>query len=118
MVDRIAILAENGRASLRGMSMTGPTDFRAWQSDDEAPTYTLDLANLLGSATISSVVRVASGPTVSNTSNTTTKVVQRLQRPGIVEIKVTASSGDVFQYRILIIPKGTSTPFNDYGWGP
>jgi hypothetical protein len=118
MVDRIAILAENGRSSLRGMSMSGPTDFMAWQSDDEAPTYTLDLANLLGAATISSVVRTAHGPTVTNTSNTTTQVIQRLQRAGMVEIDVTASSGDVFQYRILIIPKGTSVPFRDYGWGP
>jgi hypothetical protein len=118
MVDRIAILAENGRASLRGMSMSGPTDFKAWQSDDEAPTYTLDLANLLGAATISSVTRTAHGPTVTNASNTTTQIIQRLQRPGMVEIKATASSGDIFQFRINIIPKGTSTPFNDYGFGP
>lgn len=117
MVDRVAILAENGRASLRGMSQTGPTDFRVWQDDDENPLYTLDLANLLGSATISSVVRTAAGTVLSAESNTTTRVIQRLNKPGIVEIKVTASDGQVFQYRIAITPKIQGQYQRDYGWG-
>jgi len=118
MVDKIAILGENGRTSLRGMSASGPTDFRAWQSVDESPTYTFDLAGLLGAATISSVSRVAAGTIVSNTSNTTTQIIQRLKGAGVVEVNATASTGDIFQFRIIITPKGTTVPFNDYGWGP
>ena len=116
MVDRIAIISEIGRNSLRGLSARGPTDFVAWQDADEVPIYTLDVANLLGSATISSVLRTSSGTVVTAPSNTTTRALQSLKQSGMTEIKITASDGQIFQFRITILPKGSTIPLRDYGW--
>lgn len=105
MTDRTIILAQNGRHGLRGISARNPSEFEAYQDDDDNLTYTVDMASYLGSATISSVTRVPYGLTVGNASNTTTQLSQRLKGFGYVDIKVLLSSGDTEQFRIHIVPR-------------
>ena len=105
MADRTVLLAENGRYSLRGIKAISPQEFLAYQEDDDALTYTLDYSAYLGSDTISSVAREASGVTVTNTSNTTTQVIQRLKGFGFVDITTTMAGGDVNKLRITIRPR-------------
>ena len=115
MADRTIVLAPNGRSSVRGLSEVGPQEFLAYQDEDDALTYTIDYTAYLEGATISSVTRAASGPTVTNTSNTTTRVIQRLNGSGYVDIAVTTSTGDSDTLRITIRPRlnaGLSSDFN------
>lgn len=105
MVDRTLILAENGRNSLRGVTQINAGEFEAYQDEDDALTYTIDLAPYLGSDTIASVTRTASGPTVANTSNTTTRIIQRLTGFGYVDIAATMTGGDVQQFRLWVKPR-------------
>lgn len=102
MADRTILLAENGRYSLRGIKAISPQEFMAYQEDDDALTYTLDYSAYLGSDTIASVAREASGVTVTNTSNTTTQIIQRLKGFGFVDITATMTGGDVNKLRITI----------------
>lgn len=113
MPDRIVVLAQNGRHSTRGVSVVGPQEFQAYQDDTDELTYTFDLSNYLEGATISSVTRTADGPTVSNTSNSTTRIIQRLKGYGFVDIKATLSTGDIDTFRITIRPRTTSRTFWD-----
>jgi hypothetical protein len=105
LTDRTIIMAQNGRHGLRGISARNPSEFEAYQDDDDNLTYTVDMASYLGSATISSVTRVPYGLTVGNASNTTTQLSQRLKGFGYVDIKVSLSSGDTEQFRIHIVPR-------------
>lgn len=102
MADRTVVLATNGRHSVRGLTVVNPQEFAAFQEQDDELTYTFDLTSYLDGATISSVTRQASGPTVTSTSNTTTQIVQRLKGFGFVDIKVITSSGDTEEFRLRI----------------
>ena len=113
MADRTLVLGTNGRHSLRGLSAVGPQEFQAYQDEDDALTYTLDYTAYLDGATISTVTRTASGPTITNTSNTTTKVIQRLSGTGYVDITVTTSTGDTDQIRICIKPRLNGIQLNN-----
>jgi hypothetical protein len=83
MPDRTIVLAENKRHAVRGVSALSLQEFMAYQDDDDALTYTIDMAPYLGTATISTVTRTPKGLTVTNTSNTTTRIIQRLERQGL-----------------------------------
>lgn len=102
MADRRLVLATNGRHSARGLSVITPQEFTAYQDDDDELTYVVDMSNYLDGATISTVTRTADGITVSNTSNTTTTITQRLKGFGDVRIKVTTSTGDIDEFRLVI----------------
>lgn len=117
MADRTIVLAQNGRHSVRGLSVITPQEFRAYQDKDDALTYTIDYTAYLDGATISSVTRTATGTTVTGTSNTTTKIIQRLSGFGYVDISATLSSGDTDVLRICIIPRlANSRARDNYNW--
>jgi len=111
MADRTIVLAQNKRHAVRGVTVVNPQEFSAYQEDDDDLTYIVDMSSYLDGATISSVTRTPTGVTVSNTSNTTTRLTQRLKGFGYVDINVTSSSGEVEQFRITIQPRGNSAFF-------
>jgi len=111
MADRTILLAQNGRHALRGLTQVNPQEFSAYQEVDDSLTYIIDMSSYLDGDTISSVTRTASGPLVSNTSNTTTRVTQRLSGFGYVDFKVTTTAGDVEEFRITLQPRGNSAFF-------
>lgn len=114
MPDRLIVLATNNRHSLRGISQISPQEFLAVHEDDDNLTYTIDMTAYLDGATISSVTRTASGTTVSNTSNTTTRVIQRLKGEGYVDFEITTSTGDVEKLRISIAERTTNSNVASY----
>ncbi len=107
MADRTIVLAQNKRHAVRGVTVVNPQEFSAYQEDDDDLTYIVDMSSYLDGATISSVTRTPTGVTVSNTSNTTTRITQRLKGFGYVDFKVTASSGDVEEFRLTIQPRAS-----------
>ena len=109
LADRTLVLATNGRFSARGLTSIGPQEFAAYQDEDDNLTYVVDLSPYLEGATISSVTRTADGPTVSNTSATSTRITQRLKGFGYVDITATLSTGDVEQIRICIKPRANNS---------
>ena len=111
MADRTIVLAQNKRHAVRGVTVVNPQEFSAYQEDDDDLTYIVDMSSYLDGATISSVTRTPTGVVVSNTSNTTTRLTQRLKGFGYVDINVTSSSGEVEQFRITIQPRGNSSFF-------
>ena len=111
MADRTIVLAQNKRHAVRGVTVVNPQEFSAYQEDDDDLTYIVDMSSYLDGATISSVTRTPTGVVVSNTSNTTTRLTQRLKGFGYVDINVTSSSGEVEQFRITIQPRGNSAFF-------
>ena len=120
MPDRRVVFAENNRISSRGLKEINPAHFLATQRQDDNLTYTLDFAAWLGTETIASVTRTASGPTVAGTSNTTTQVVQRLKGTGYVDIEITTSGSQVLTTRLEVKYPGEEwQSFYDYGrwWG-
>jgi hypothetical protein len=102
LTDRRIIIAENNRASFRGVAREGDALWVAYQREDDSLTYVLDYSNWLGSETISSVTRVSSGTTVAGTANTTTTVTQRLKGAGYVDVEITTSGSQVKTDRIEI----------------
>lgn len=117
MVDRIALIAENGRASTRGIRQLGEAEFQAYQRDDDILDYTLDYSAWLGTDTITGTpTREASGTVVTGTSNTTTQVVQKLQGSGYLDIKIVTTAGRTKQDRICIEPRGADRAYwsSDY----
>ncbi len=115
MADRTIVLAQNKRHAVRGVTVVNPQEFSAYQEDDDDLTYIVDMSSYLDGATISSVTRTPTGVTVSNTSNTTTRITQRLKGFGYLDIKATLSSGDIESFRIVIQPRGRSERYvNDY----
>ena len=108
MADRTIVLAQNKRHAVRGLTVVNPQEFSAYQEDSDDLTYIVDMSSYLDGATISSVTRTATGVVVSNTSNTTTRITQRLKGFGYVVIKVTLSTGDIEEFRISIKPRGNS----------
>lgn len=105
MADRTIVLSQNKRHAVRGVTVVNPQEFSAYQEDDDDLTYIVDMSSYLDGATISSVTRTPTGVTVSNTSNTTTRITQRLKGFGFVDLKVTSSDGDVEEFRISIQPR-------------
>jgi hypothetical protein len=102
VADRTIVLATNKRHAVRGLTVVNPQEFSAYQEDNDDLTYIVDMSSYLDGATISSVTRTPTGVTVSNTSNTTTRITQRLKGFGYVDFTVTTSSGDVEEFRIVI----------------
>jgi hypothetical protein len=111
VADRTIVLATNKRHAVRGLTVVNPQEFSAYQEDNDELTYVVDMSSYLDGATISSVTRTPSGVTVSNTSNTTSRLTQRLKGFGYVDFKVTTSSGDVEEFRIGIVPRAGSSFF-------
>ena len=111
MADRTIVLAQNKRHAVRGVTVVNPQEFSAFHEVDDDLTYVVDMSSYLDGATISSVSRTANGVTVSNTSNTTTRLTQRLKGFGHVDIKVTSSSGEVEEFRLTILPRAGSAFF-------
>lgn len=109
MADRTIVLAQNKRHAVRGLTVVNPQEFAAVQEQDDNLTYIIDMSSYLDGATISSVTRTATGVTVSNTSNTTTRLTQRLKGFGYVDFKVTTSSGDVEEFRLVIQQRASSS---------
>lgn len=108
-------MAQNGRHGMRGVSARNPSEFEAYQDDDDNLTYTVDMASYLGTDTISTVTRIPWGLTVSNSANTTTQITQRLKGFGYVDIKAGLASGDVEKFRIYIVQRTpTATGTQDY----
>ncbi len=115
MADRTIVLATNKRHAVRGLTVVNPQEFSAYQEDNDDLTYIVDMSSYLDGATISSVTRTPTGVTVSNTSNTTTRITQRLKGFGYVVIKVTTSTGDIEEFRVEIKPRANSERFlSDY----
>lgn len=115
MADRTIVLAQNKRHAVRGVTVVNPQEFSAYQEDDDDLTYTVDMSSYLDGATISSVTRTSSGVTTTNTSNTTTRITQRLKGFGYIDIKATLSTGDIESLRIVIKPRANSQRWaNDY----
>lgn len=111
MADRTIVLATNKRHAVRGLTVVNPQEFSAYQEDNDDLTYIVDMSSYLDGATISSVTRTPTGVTVTNTSNTTTRITQRLKGFGYVDFKVTTSSGDIEEFRITIQPRAGSAFF-------
>lgn len=111
MADRTIVLAQNKRHAVRGLTVVNPQEFAAVQEQDDDLTYIIDMSSYLDGATISSVTRTPTGVTVSNTSNTTTRLTQRLKGFGFVDFKVTTSSGDIEEFRITVDPRANSSFF-------
>jgi len=111
VADRTIVLATNKRHAVRGLTVVNPQEFSAYQEDNDDLTYIVDMSSYLDGATISSVTRTPTGVTVSNTSNTTTRITQRLKGFGHVDFKVTTSSGDIEEFRIKIQPRAGSAFF-------
>lgn len=109
MADRTIVLAQNKRHAVRGLTVVNPQEFAAVQEQDDDLTYIIDMSSYLDGATISSVTRTPTGVTVSNTSNTTTRLTQRLKGFGHVDFKVTTSSGDVEEFRLVIQQRASSS---------
>ncbi len=117
MADRTIIMGQNGRHGLRGVSARNPSEFEAYHETGDNLTYTVDMSAYLGTDTISSVTRTPYGLTVSNASNTTTTLSQRLSGFGYVDIKVITAAGDSERFRIYIeqrVPTGLSQGVEDY----
>ena len=102
MTDCTIILAENDRASYRGIKRVSEALWEMYMRQDDAKTLVIDYANLLGSETISTVARTLSGTTAAGTSNTTTTTTQRLSGQGYADIQITGSSSTVRTDRIVI----------------
>lgn len=118
MVDRVVVLSENGRSSLRGVSRIGPNDFLVFHADADELPYSFDYENLLDGDTIFEVQRQASGPTVSDPFNTATVARQKVKGCGCLEINVVTNGGNTFSHRLWIRPKEAATRrFADYGFG-
>jgi hypothetical protein len=105
MVDRTIVLAQNKRHGLRGLTQVTPQEFVAYHEDNDALTYVVDMAAYLDGETITNVTRVSTGVVISNASNTSTRLIQRLSSFGSVEFKVTTSAGDVEQFRLSILQR-------------
>jgi hypothetical protein len=89
----------------------------AYQDEDDALTYVIDYSAYLDGATIASVTRTNSGVTSAATSNTTTRVTQRLSNFGYIDIAVVTSTGDTDSMRITIRPRaGFQTPNDFRAW--
>lgn len=128
MADRTVVLSQNGRHAVRGLSVNNPSEFSAYQDDDDDLTYVVDLSAYLDGDTITVVTRVPQGVFISNSSNTTTRLTQRLRGFGYVDFKVQTSAGDVEEFRINILRRtgskvvlgasgggGTGVTPGDYG---
>lgn len=107
MADRTIVLATNGRHSVRGLTVVNRQEFKAVQDEDDDLTYVVDMSSYLDGSTISSVNWITSGPRITNSSNTSTRITQRLKGFGTVEIKVTVSSGEVEEFRLSIEQRGS-----------
>ena len=103
MADRTVVLSQNGRHAVRGLSVNNPSEFSAYQDDDDDLTYIVDMSSYLDGATITLVTRVPEGITITNTSNTSTRITQRLKGFGYVDFRVLTSSGDVEEFRINVL---------------
>ena len=128
MADRTVVLSQNGRHAVRGLSVNNPSEFSAYQDDDDDLTYVVDLSAYLDGDTITVVTRVPQGVFISNSSNTTTRLTQRLRGFGYVDFKVQTSAGDVEEFRVNILRRtgskvvlgasgggGTGVTPGDYG---
>jgi len=111
VADRTIVLATNKRHAVRGLTVVNPQEFSAFHEENDELTYIVDMSSYLDGATISSVTRTPSGVTVTNTSNTSTRLTQRLKGFGHVDFKVTTSSGDIEEFRIKIQPRAGSAFF-------
>jgi len=111
VADRTIVLATNKRHAVRGLTVVNPQEFSAYHEENDELTYIVDMSSYLDGATISSVTRTPTGVTVTNTSNTTTRLTQRLKGFGYVDFKVTTSSGDIEEFRITIQPRAGSAFF-------
>jgi hypothetical protein len=103
VADRTVVLSQNGRHAVRGLSVNNPSEFSAYQDDDDDLTYVVDLSAYLDGDTITVVTRVPQGVFISNSSNTTTRLTQRLRGFGYVDFKVQTSAGDVEEFRVNIL---------------
>jgi hypothetical protein len=109
VADRTVVLAQNGRHAVRGLSVNNPSEFSAYQDDDDDLTYVVDMSSYLDGATITLVTRVPEGVAISNTANTTSRLSQRLRGFGYVDFRVLTSAGDVEEFRINIMRRVGST---------
>jgi hypothetical protein len=65
----------------------------------------------LDGATIVLVTRTPTGVVISNASNTTTRLTQRLAGYGHVDFRVQTSAGDTEQFRVYIQPRAANPAF-------
>jgi hypothetical protein len=114
MADRTILLAQNKRHATRGVTTVNPQEFVAYQEDEDNLTYTIDMLAYLNGATITAVTRIPNGLTISNASNTTSRVTQRLKGFGRMDVKVTLSNGDTEQFFLGIAPRASSTRQTGY----
>ncbi|MFO0476585.1 MAG: hypothetical protein ACK52K_15705 [Alphaproteobacteria bacterium] len=111
MADRTILLAQNKRHATRGLSVVNPQEFLAYQEDDDNLTYIVDMGAYLDGATIVLVTRTPTGVAISNASNTTTRLTQRLAGYGHVDFRVQTSAGDTEQFRVYIQPRASNPAF-------
>ncbi|MFO0476592.1 MAG: glycosyl hydrolase family 28-related protein [Alphaproteobacteria bacterium] len=111
MADRTILLAQNKRHATRGLSVVNPQEFLAYQEDDDNLTYIVDMGAYLDGATIVLVTRTPTGVVISNASNTTTRLTQRLAGYGHVDFRVQTSAGDTEQFRVYIQPRAANPAF-------
>jgi hypothetical protein len=86
----------------------------AYQEDEDNLTYTIDMLAYLNGATITAVTRIPNGLTISNSSNTASRITQRLKGFGRMDVKVTLSNGDTEQFFLGIAPRASSTRQTGY----
>jgi hypothetical protein len=117
MADRTILLAQNKRHATRGLSVINPQEFLAYQEDDDNLTYIIDMGAYLDGATIVLVNRTTTGVTITNSTNTTTRLTQRLAGFGYVDFRIQTSAGDTEQFRIYVQPRASSSLILGAGGG-
>lgn len=117
MADRTILLAQNKRHATRGLSVINPQEFLAYQDDDDNLTYIIDMGAYLDGATIVLVNRTTTGVTITNSTNTTTRLTQRLAGFGYVDFRIQTSAGDTEQFRIYVQPRASSSLIFGAGGG-
>jgi len=120
MPDNYLAIRENNRRVVRGGTYD-PTNARTefQVSEDEVATAIIDLANWIGSATISTVALTNNGVTATE-SHTTTKVtltVSDVSSSGTCDALITCSDSRVRKERLAFRNPAAAYPGStDFGW--
>ena len=120
MPDNYLAIRENNRRVVRGGTYdrtNARTEFQI--SEDEVATAIIDLANWIGSATISTVALTNNGVTATE-SHTTTKVTitaSDVSSSGTCDALITCSDSRVRKERLLFRNSAAAYPGStDFGW--
>jgi len=120
MPDNYIGVRENNRRVIRAGSfdvVNGRSEFQV--SEDEVAKAVIDLANWIGTATISSVALTNSGLTASESHTTTvvTLTISDIATSGTCDALITISDGRIRKERLsFTTPQAAYPGSTDYGW--